>query len=97
KRVAARVSRRVGVREELLGQVDLEPGLFFHLTHASRVQRLAFVDEAPRQRPAQRRVLAPNQHDAIARQLDDAVDGRHRVLEGSHAAWPCYYTRARSG
>src|SRR5205085_571860 len=52
-------------------------GLFARLANSRVRERLALVDEATRQRPARRRVLALDEHDA-AFHLDDDVDRQKR-------------------
>jgi len=84
--VLARIAGGIRVGEELLGQVDVQPGLFFDFPDAGGVERLAFIHEPAGQRPADRHVLAHDQDDAVARQLDDAVDGGNRVLVRGHGA-----------
>src|SRR5512134_3582426 len=52
------VARGVGVAVELAGQAHGQARLLAGLAHRRRLQRLAGVDEAARERPAERRVLA---------------------------------------
>lgn len=84
-RVEARVARRVRIRAELTYELDIERGLFAGLADGGRLERLAVVDEAARQRPAGGRVLALDKDDAPApsavHDLDDDVDGGEGVSE----------------
>jgi hypothetical protein len=83
--VKARVPGRVGVGAELAEELDLERGLLAGLPERGRLEGLAVVDEAARQGPARRRVLALDEDDAPALpavpELDDDVDRGHGVSE----------------
>ncbi len=89
-RVEARVPAGIRIRAQLPDEHDVEGGLFAGLADGGRLERLAVVDEASRQRPAGRRVPAFDEDDAAAppagHELDDDVDGRERiaVLRVSH-------------
>ena len=83
--VKARVPGGVGVGPELAEEIDVERGLLAGLPDGGRLEGLAVVDEAPRQGPARRRVLALDQDDppllAAVPDLDDDVDRGHGVAE----------------
>jgi hypothetical protein len=84
-RVEARVPRRVGIRAELAHELDIERGFLAGFADGRRLERLAVVDEAARQRPARGRVLALDEDDAPGpsafHDLDDDVDGGEGVSE----------------
>src|SRR5207249_9661468 len=78
--VLARVAARIGVGEELRDELDVEPRLFLRLAPAGVADLLAIVDEAARQRPAARLVLAQDEDDAPVGAGDDRVRRRLGVL-----------------
>jgi hypothetical protein len=63
---------------------DVEVGLFLGLSPRRRRDALSRIDEAPRQRPAERRFAPPHQHDAAPR-LDHDVHGEEGGLRRSLA------------
>src|SRR5919198_1518807 len=85
-RVAPRIAPRIRVGEELLGERHLQARFLVRLPHRRVVQGFALVDEAAGQGPAEGWMRTADEHDAIARQLDDAVDGAQRRLDLCHAA-----------
>jgi len=84
-RVEARVPRWVRIRAELAHELDIERSFFAGLADGGRLERLAVVDEASRQRPAGGRVPALDEDDAPGpsafHDLDDDVDGGEGVSE----------------
>ena len=77
-RVPSWVAPRIGIHAEQLDELDVEPGLLAHLAHRARLGGLADLDEAAGNRPTRRRILALDEHDAAARELDDHVGGGAR-------------------
>ena len=82
--VLARIPPGVGVGEKLLDELDFEACLLACLAPAGVAQLLAMVDEAPRQRPAARLVLAQDEHHTPVGPRDDRVGGGQRVLVLGH-------------
>ena len=64
---------------ELLDELDVEPGLLLKLAARGGRRALARLDESAGQRPAGRRVLPPDEHDAAVRHLRDDVDRGERT------------------
>src|SRR6185295_7461264 len=60
----------------LLDQLDVEPGFFLRLAYGCIFRRFAVVDEAARERPAVRRILALDEDDVSGADLDDDVRRR---------------------
>ena len=60
---AGSVTRTARASSPAAAETDVEPGFLLRLAHGRRLDRLADVDEAARQRVAERRVMALDQHD----------------------------------
>src|SRR5712692_1698436 len=82
--VLARIPLGVGVGEQLLDQLDLEPRLFPRLPLAGAAQLLAMVDEPAGQGPAPRFVLAQDEDHPAVGAGDHRVGGGQRVLAPGH-------------
>ena len=89
-RVLPRVARRVRVGVKLPPETHDEPRLLERLARRRGLKRLARVDEAAGQRPAERRVLPPHEHDPAAG-ADDHIDRRHRVHKLRIMSWKFFH------
>jgi len=78
-RVSARITGRIGITSQQQLERHAQRGFFFGLAYGGMLQRFADIHETAGQRPAVRRILAPDQHDRDIRtvlELDDDIHGQ---------------------
>src|SRR5207248_3327953 len=81
--VPARIAIRAGVDSEQRCQLHLERSLFAGFANRRQFNRLADIDEAARNRPSGRKILALDEDNAPFH-LDDHVGGDRRAFRTRH-------------